>query len=151
MLVAPRVAGGEGHHPGYQVHDPLDSAQEATAWLARTSRRQPLTLVALCGAPNEQVLAAFDASDRVLLLCDPSVASIRGTQRTLKLCGSLGYGIEKTAVVLHDFPDDGPLSPADAAAALRREILWAIPARAAGQAAREAAFAALAARLIAPA
>ena len=86
-------------------------------------------VVALSGVVDERALLLFDASDRVLLLSAPSVASIRGVQRTLRLCQSLGYGLDKTAIVLHDFGEDSGLDPVDAAHALKREIFWTLPAR----------------------
>ena len=103
-------------------------------------------VVALSGAPSEQALAAFDASDRVLLVSDPSVASIRGTQRALKLCGSLGYGADKTAIVLHDFDEHAPLAPADAAVAFKREIYFTLSAP---SAAGDDSYSRLAGRLMA--
>jgi len=116
-------------------------------YLLDVAPRYAMTVVALEGAPNEQTLAALDASSRVLLVSDPSVASLRATQRALKLCKSLGYGSEKVAVLLHGFADDAPLAPAEAAAVLKREIVGMIPGPAADPAARALAFRQLAQRL----
>jgi hypothetical protein len=116
-------------------------------YLLDLAARYAMTVVALEGAPNEQMLAVLDASARVLLVSDPSVASLRATQRALKLCASLGYGSEKVAVLLHGFADDAPLAPAEAAAVLKREIVGMIPAPAADPATRALAFRLLAQRL----
>lgn len=121
--------------------------QDVSELLTGTAHRYHTAVVALSGVPNEQVLAAFDASDRVLLVTEPSVASIRGTQRTLKLFGSLGYGADKTLLVLHDFGDDTLLDPADVAIAFKREIFFTLPGHAAGSASAEA-YTRLAGRLI---
>jgi Flp pilus assembly CpaE family ATPase len=124
------------------------AAPDASARLRDMAGRYAATVVALSGAPNEQVLAAFDASDRVLLVTHPSVPSIRGTQRTLKLCASLGYGAEKLGVVLHDFGDDAPLGPADAVLALKRDIYWTLEGTQAAEPARMNSYAGLARRLL---
>jgi hypothetical protein len=117
------------------------------AYLLDLAPKHAVTVVALEGAPNEQVLAALDASSRVVLVSDPSVASLRATQRALKLCTSLGYGSEKVAVLLHGFADDAPLAPAEAAAVLKREIVGTIPGPAVDPAVRALAFGQLARRL----
>jgi len=100
---------------------------DVTADLARLARQYAMTLVTWSGAPDEQVIAALDASDRVLVLSAPSVTSLRWAQRSLRFCSSLGYGIDKISVVLHGFDDDAPLTPFDAADALKRDIFWTLP------------------------
>ena len=106
------------------------------------------TIVAVSGALREQVLASFDVAQRVLLVSDPSVYSLRATQRALRLCATLGYPPDKTAVLLHGFALDGPLDPADVAAALKHDPFWSLPAEAEGEEARQLAYAQLARRLI---
>ncbi len=119
------------------------------AFLRGLASRYAVTVVALGGAPNEQVLAALDASQRVLLVSDPSVASLRATQRTLKLCASLGYGSDKVAILLHGFADDTAIVPAEAAVVLKREIFGVIPGQSADDSRRHASYLALAERLCA--
>ncbi len=121
-----------------------------TQSLQQLMAQYPMIVVAWLGAPDEHVLAACDVSDRVLLLSDPSVASLRATQRALKLCTSLGYGIDKVRVVLHGFADDATFAPAEAAGVLRREIYWVLPGAAAGHDARSSSYAGLAERLAQP-
>ena len=152
VLVGPRLLGNHssGELVARSVLMESHRPQEVGPMLGDLAGRYAVSVVILSGAPNERVLAAFDASDRVLLLCDPSVASIRATQRAIKLCRSLGYGLDKTAVVLHDFAEDAPLVPAEAAAALKCDIYWSIPGHAAGDEARDTSFTRLAERLIAP-
>jgi len=128
------------------LHDGTAPA-DLVSRLHELSARRRATVVALAGAPRESALAAFDVADRILLVSDPSVASIRATQRTLKLCRSLGYGIDKVGVVLHGFADDAPLAPAEAAMALKREIYWVIPGDSADTSTLDAACAGLADRL----
>jgi len=126
------------------------SPADVTLSLQQLVARYPMIVVAWSGAPDEHVLAACDASDRVLVVSDPSVASLRATQRALKLCTSLGYGIDKVQVVLHGFADDAPFAPAEAAGVLRRDIFWVLPGAAAGQGARSASYVGLADRLAQP-
>jgi Flp pilus assembly CpaE family ATPase len=120
----------ENAAPGRVAQLPMSdtsSAHEVGVLLRGISQQYTNAVVAISGTPDGRVLTAFDESDRLLIVSDPSVASIRGTQRTLRLCQSLGYGADKTAVVLHDFREDSPLAPADAANALKREIFYTLP------------------------
>lgn len=123
-------------------------AGDAPAALVEVAARYDATVVALTGAPTEHVVAAFDASDRVLLLTAPSVPSIRGAQRTLRLCKSLGYAAAKVVVVLHDFGDDAPLAPHEVALALKRETFWTLEGAASLDDARRRSFAGLARQLL---
>jgi hypothetical protein len=150
VLVGSRLRGSSSL-PGIETAELGASVapQDVSALLASLAARSLAAVVALSGAPSEQVLAAFDASDRVLILSDPSVASIRGTQRTLKLCASLGYGVDKTAVVLHAFGEDAPLAPADAATVLKREIYFTLPASGVAAGTGEESYSRLADRLMA--
>jgi Flp pilus assembly CpaE family ATPase len=126
---------------------PPGNPGEVSRYLDSLSPRVQVTLVALGGAPNEQVLATLDASDRVLLVSDPTVTSLRATQRALRLCASLGYGSEKVSVLLHGFTDETPIVPAEAAAILKRDILGVIPGPGSDPVARASAFRQLAERL----
>lgn len=122
---------------------------EVSRYLSSFSPHFKVTLVALGGAPNEHVLATLDASDRVLLVSDPTVTSLRATQRALRLCGSLGYGSEKVSILLHGFTDETPIVPAEAAAVLKRDILGVIPGPGSDPVARASAFRNVADRLTA--
>lgn len=123
------------------------AATEVGAALRDVAARHLVTVVAWGGMPTEQALAMCDASDRVLILSHATVPSLRGAQRLLKLCSSLGYGMEKVSVVLHGFSDDAPVGPADAANALKREIFWVIPDASSADGSRDRAFVQLAERL----
>ena len=141
--------GGHAHHRldgvPYAAFPPGATPAEIVSDLHRLAAQYPVTLVAWSGAPTEQALAACDSSQRVILVSDPSVASIRATQRALKLCSSLGYDAGKVCVVLHGFDADGALGPRDAAGVLKREIFWVLPGTRDGE--RDAAFEGLADRL----
>lgn len=116
--------------------------------LATDVESRAAAVFALSGPPTEYVIAAFDTSDRVLLVGDPSVPSIRGIQRTLKLCHSLGYSASRVVVVLHGFSDDAPLAADEAARALKREIFWVLPGAAASVPERAQSYTGLAQRLL---
>lgn len=89
--------------------------------------RFAFVVIALEGALDERTMASFDASDRILVVTDLSVASLRASQRTLRLVAQLGYAVDKTNVILSRYRGDDAISSADAAAALKREIYWKLP------------------------
>jgi hypothetical protein len=147
VLLGPRALGDEDIAVDRASLGESLSPADVGAMLGDLAARYAAAVVSLAGPPTEQVLAAFDASDRLLLLSDPSVASIRGTQRTLKLCRSLGFDAPRMAIVLRDF-DDAPIAPTDAALAFKREIFWTLPGAGATAEESDAAYAGLARRLV---
>ncbi len=87
------------------------------------------TVLAVSDRRTDRAFVAFEQGDRVLLVSDLSVAGLREVQRVLRLSDSLGYPFGRIRVVLRVDDEDAPVSPADAAAALKREIYWRLPAR----------------------
>lgn len=73
---------------------------------------------------NERTLAAFDASDRIVMVTEGSVPSLRGTQRVLRLCRRLNYPDEKMCVVVNRYDAAGAIPVADIASILKREVFW---------------------------
>jgi pilus assembly protein CpaE len=102
-------------------------AKAVTVALETIRERFPVTIAELEHQVNERTLAAFDAADRILLVTESSVPSIRATQRALRLCHRLNYPDEKMCVVLNRFDAPGALDVADVAGALKRELFWKIP------------------------
>ena len=90
--------------------------------------RFPVSVAALGHQVNERTLAAFDTADRIVVITDGAVPSVRGTQRVLRLCRRLNYPDEKMCVVVNRFDAPGALAVTDISAALRREVYWKIPA-----------------------
>ena len=90
--------------------------------------RFPVSVAALGHQVNERTLAAFDTADRIVVITDGAVPSVRGTQRVLRLCRRLNYPDEKMCVVVNRFDAPGSLAVTDISAALRREVYWKIPA-----------------------
>ena len=75
---------------------------------------------------NERTLAAFDAADRIVMVAQGSVPSLRGTQRVLRLCRRLNYPDEKVCVVVNCYDAPGSLPVADIASILKREVYWRV-------------------------
>ncbi len=71
-------------------------------------------------------LAAFEECDRVLILTDLSVPSVRAARRTYELLLRLNVPVERLAPIFtHAVP--GPVSPQDAARAVGKEPIITIP------------------------
>ena len=88
--------------------------------------RFPVSIVELEHQVNERTLAAFDAADRIVIVTEGSVPTLRGTQRVLRLCRRLNYPDEKMCVVVNRTDAPGSLAAADIAVALKREVVWKI-------------------------
>lgn len=88
--------------------------------------RFPVSIAELEHQVNERTLAAFDAADRIVLVTEGAVPSLRGTQRVLRLCRRLNYPDEKMCVVLNRIGAPGALPAEDVSAALRRELYYRI-------------------------
>lgn len=108
-----------------------------------------MSVVSASTGRTERALAAFDAADRILLVADLSVSSIRGLQRTIKLVDSLGLARQRTPVVLYDCRDDAGILPSEVARVLSREVFALLPRGLDGPA-DESACGALIDRLLLP-
>lgn len=76
---------------------------------------------------NDRTLAALDAADRIVLLTQLTVASLRSTQRSLAIFRRLGYPNDKLCVVVNRFQSGEVISPADAAEVLKSELFFKLP------------------------
>jgi pilus assembly protein CpaE len=76
---------------------------------------------------SERTLAAMDVADRILLVTQLNVPSLRSTQRTLAIGRRLGYANEKMCVVINRFQSGDVLSLTDAIDVLKCEIFWKLP------------------------
>jgi pilus assembly protein CpaE len=106
----------------------IGDAKAVTAALDVMRGRFAVSVAELGHQVTERALAAFDAADRILLVTEGAVPSLRSSQRVLRLCQRLNYPDEKMCVVVNRFDAPGAMSPMDIAAALRREVYWKIPA-----------------------
>ncbi|HUQ18077.1 MAG TPA: hypothetical protein VM099_00575 [Gemmatimonadaceae bacterium] len=76
---------------------------------------------------SERTVTALDAADRILLVTELSVASLRSMQRTLGLCRRLGYGDHKLCVVVNRYQSADVLPLKDAEELLKWPIFWHLP------------------------
>ena len=97
------------------------------ALVAQVRGHHDVTVIAPAEGRTEHAFLALELADRVLLLSDLTVAGIRGVQRILKLCASLGYPYEKPHVVLYHSNGEAQFSPDEAAAVLKREVYGRVP------------------------
>jgi pilus assembly protein CpaE len=102
-------------------------AKAVTAALEMMRSAFGISVVDLEHQVNERTLAAFDAADRIVMVTEGSVPSLRGTQRVLRLCRRLNYPDEKMCVVANRYDAAGALAVADIATILKREVLWKVP------------------------
>jgi pilus assembly protein CpaE len=104
----------------------MGDAKSVTVALEAIRARFPVSIVELEHQVNERTLAAFDAADRIVIVTEGSVPSVRGTQRVLRLCRRLNYPDEKMCVVVNRSDAPGSLAVADISVALKREVFWKI-------------------------
>ncbi|HEX5071585.1 MAG TPA: hypothetical protein VFW03_00170 [Gemmatimonadaceae bacterium] len=106
----------------------MGDAKGVTVALEAIRGRFPVSIVELEHQVNERTLAAFDAADRIVIVTEGSVPTLRGTQRVLRLCRRLNYPDEKMSVVVNRSDAPGSLAAADISVALKREVVWKIGA-----------------------
>jgi len=104
----------------------VGDAKSVTVALDAIRARFPVSIVELEHQVNERTLAAFDAADRIVIVTEGSVPTLRGTQRVLRLCRRLNYPDEKMCVVVNRSDAPGSLAVADISVALKREVFWKI-------------------------
>jgi pilus assembly protein CpaE len=76
---------------------------------------------------SERALTALDAADRIVLVTELSVPSLRSMQRTLGLCRRLGYGENKLCVVVNRYQSADVLPLKDAESLLQWPVYWTLP------------------------
>jgi pilus assembly protein CpaE len=104
----------------------MGDAKSVIVALDAVRARFPVSIVELEHQVNERTLAAFDAADRIVIVTEGSVPTLRGTQRVLRLCRRLNYPDEKMCVVVNRSDAPGSLAAADISVALKREVVWRI-------------------------
>jgi pilus assembly protein CpaE len=104
----------------------MGDAKGVTVALDAIRARFRVCIVELEHQVNERTLAAFDAADRIVIVTEGSVPTLRGTQRVLRLCRRLNYPDEKMCVVVNRSDAPGSLVVADISVALKREVFWKI-------------------------
>src|ERR671915_152924 len=76
---------------------------------------------------SERTVAALDAADRIVLVTQLNVPSLRSMQRTLTLCRRLGYPAEKLCVLVNRYKADDVLTLKDASQVLTCEVTTTLP------------------------
>ncbi len=76
---------------------------------------------------NDRTLAALDNADRIVLLTELKVPSLRAAQRTLGIFRRLGYPNEKLCVVVNRLQSGDVVSPAEASQVLKADIFFKLP------------------------
>jgi pilus assembly protein CpaE len=76
---------------------------------------------------SERTLTALDAADRIVLITELSVPSLRSMQRTLGLCRRLGYDASKLCVVVNRYQSADVLPLKDAESLLQWPVYWTLP------------------------
>jgi len=112
--------------------DDLDSiesltAAQASAVLTVLQEQYAYTVLDTDHHFTDQTLAAFDASDKILLVTQFDVAALRSTQRSLSLFAKLNYPSEKIQVVANRCTDFDRITPDGAERVLGRPILSRLP------------------------
>jgi pilus assembly protein CpaE len=87
----------------------------------------PMTVVDCEHHLSERTVTALDAADRILLVTELSVASLRSMQRTLGLCRRLGYAENKLCVIVNRYQSADVLPLKDAEELLKWPIFWHLP------------------------
>ena len=82
-----------------------------------------------CGAMhiNDCSVEAFKQSDKVFVITDMSVPSIRNTVRLCKLIRKFGISLEKIEIVINRFIKGGALSLAEVEKNFDKPVYWLIP------------------------
>ncbi|MFN2565721.1 MAG: CpaE family protein [Gemmatimonadaceae bacterium] len=76
---------------------------------------------------SERTVAALDAADRIVLVTQLNVPSLRSMQRTFALCRQLGYPAEKLCVLVNRYKPDDVLTLKDASQVLTSEVAATLP------------------------
>ena len=112
--------------PSHRRTPALADAKAVSVALDAMRARFAVVVAELEHQVNERTLAAFDAADRIVMVTQGSVPSLRGTQRVLRLCRRLNYPDEKMCVVVNCYDALGALPVADIASILKREVFWKV-------------------------
>lgn len=116
--------------PGVTVRRlPWQQADALSDLVTALRNEHAITVLAVDDRRTDRAFFSFELGERVLLVSDLSVAGLREVQRVLRMSGALGYPSGRVCVVLHLEGEDAPVTAADAAVALKREIYWLLDAR----------------------
>ncbi len=107
--------------------DELFDAQAIAAILTHLRSHFGLTIIDCEHHLSERTLTALDAANRILIVTQLDVPSLRSTQRTLAVCRRLGYDDGKLNVVVNRYQSSDVLPLKDAEDLLQCSITWKLP------------------------
>lgn len=134
------------HHPrGFYVLPSPAAVSDAervhrdqiTAMLTLLKRHFAHIIIDLPHDLSERTLAAVEASDRLLILVEPDLVSVKSAQQVLEFFQELNYGDDRIAFVLNRLSKSSDLGPEDVQMVLKQPMLatvardWQALARAA--------------------
>lgn len=76
---------------------------------------------------NENTVTYMDASDRIILLLNPNLASVRDTKQFIDVCKSLSYPPEKVILVLNNYGHKSDIRKEEIEGILRQKVAAVIP------------------------
>ncbi|OGN93474.1 MAG: hypothetical protein A2Z71_04455 [Chloroflexi bacterium RBG_13_50_21] len=91
------------------------------------SRHYDYIVVDAGGPLNDISVTLMDATDRILLVTTPDLASLHDTSRFLQLSRSLGYPVEKILMILNKAGSEGGVKLKDIEAVLHNQVYHQIP------------------------
>jgi pilus assembly protein CpaE len=109
-----------------ELDDELD-AQTIGAMIDQLRQHFAFTVLDCEHHLSERTVAALDAADRIVLVTQLNVPSLRAMQRTLALCRQLGYPADKLCVLVNRYKPDDVLTLKDAAQVLTCEVAATLP------------------------
>ena len=109
-----------------EVSELVDSSI-AEALLSSLKAHYGFTVVDCEQHISDRTLSAFDAADRLLLVTQLNVPSLRSTKRALELCDRLGYPEGKVEVVVNRYQSGEVVTAGDAAEVLGRPVFFRLP------------------------
>jgi pilus assembly protein CpaE len=107
--------------------DDIFDAQAIAAILNHLRGHFGITVVDCEHHLSERTLTALDAANRILIVTQLDVPSLRSTQRTLAVCRRLGYDDSKLNVVVNRYQSSDVLPLKDAEDLLQCSIMWKLP------------------------
>jgi pilus assembly protein CpaE len=109
--------------------DSEDIASEHVSSILNLSRKLYDHLVLDCGSMhiNDCSVEAFKQSDKVFVVTDMSVPSIRNTVRLCKLIRKFGISLEKIEIIINRYIKGGALSLGEIEKNFDKPVYWLIP------------------------
>ena len=102
------------------------SGEETASVLTACRAEFDLTIVDTSSRLDEHTLAALDLADGVLLICTPEIASLKNAARFLRLGQQLGYGSDKTRLVINRHNSHGSIPLAEIEANLGHKMSFSL-------------------------